>query len=143
MTKNNDLEREIKRAKKEARERKKVGRPPKVYDLLKDYSENANKPPKGKPTGICTKCSKEFDQEFREDRNSYSNYKTCPECRAKTAKKKETKLLKDNQNDNVIVKKLPYTPYPWQVEAEEAFQDHRFVVLACGNRTGYNALCIE
>ena len=143
MTQNKKLENAIKNQKRKNRENKKTGKAPQVYNLLKDYSEGINWPPKGKPTGICSKCGKEFEQDFSKDRNAYSSFPSCPECRAKLAKKKEEKLLNEGSDENTIIKKLPYEPYPWQVEAEEAFRSHRFVVLACGNRSGYNALCIE
>lgn len=143
MAKNTTLENAIKRQKERNKDNKKAGKAPRVYNLLKDYSDRAGKPPRGNPIGTCSKCGQEFEQDFSEDRNAYSSFRSCPECRAKLAKEKEAKLGKDKINENTIIKKLPYEPYPWQVEAEEAFRNHRFVVLACGNRSGYNALCIE
>lgn len=136
------LEHEIVIQKKEAQRRARNGQPTKITNLIKDYSDRMDEEPKGKPTGICKNCGKTFEQDFSEDRNAYSSWRTCPECRKKRARKQEEKIDKKNSRE-VAVAKLPYTPYPWQVEAEEAFEKHRFIVLACGNRSGYYALCIK
>lgn len=135
------LEHEIVMQKKENQRRKREGKPPKVMNLVKDYSDRKDEEPKGKPTGICKTCGKTFGQDFSEDRNAYSNWRTCPECRKKRARKKEEKLDKKSERE-VAVATLPYEPYPWQMEAEEAFEKHRFIVLACGNRSGKDRMTI-
>lgn len=110
-------------------------------NLIKDYSDREGEDPKGSPIGTCKTCGKTFDQDFSEDRNAYSSWRTCPECRKKRARKKEENLGIKNERE-VAVAKLPYTPYPWQMEAEDAFENHRFIVLACGNRSGKDRMTI-
>lgn len=140
------LEHEIILARRNALRRKKAGEPAKVYNLIKDYSAENEGPPKGNPIGHCSKCGAEFEQKFSQERNAYSSYRICPECRKKKserlAKNIESQRNSENKEEEVNVAILPYTPYPWQKEAEEAFWSHRFTVLACGNRSGYYAPCI-
>lgn len=139
------LEREITLARRKAVARKKAGEPAQVYNLIKNYDADSMGPPKGNPTGICKDCGREFEQVFSEDRNAYSSYRICPECRKKRSIKQSEKVHKKqgDSEQEVSVATLPYKPYPWQVEAEEAFWNHRFTVLACGNRSGYHAPCIK
>lgn len=136
------LEMEISNHKDKANLRKNKGSPAKITNLVKDYSDAKFEEPKGHPTAVCKTCGKTFNQDFSEERNAYSSWRTCSECRKKRAKKKE-KQIDTKREREVAVATLPYEPYPWQVEAEEAFEKHRFVVLACGNRSGYRALCIK
>lgn len=141
------LEREIILERRKAVARKKAGEPAQVYNLIKEYDADSMGPPKGNPTGTCKDCGCTFEQAFSEDRNAYSSYRICPDCRKKRSIKQSEKVKRkkadgdDEQEVNVAT--LPYTPYPWQKEAEEAFWNHRFTVLACGNRSGYYAPCIE
>lgn len=128
------LEDEIKKQKAKNRILKKDGKPQKVYNLIKDSNENDGKP-KGNPTAICQRCKKEFEQDYFSDRNAYSDWKTCKDCRALIAEDKNAKFLATEKE--VTVAKLPYQPYNWQIEAAKAFEEHRFIVLSCGNRTGY------
>lgn len=134
------LEKEIILQRRKAVARKKAGELAKVYNLIKDYDADSMGPPKGNPVGHCKDCGCEFEQVFSEDRNAYSSYRICPDCRKKRSIK-QTKKVQKKQGDGddeheVSVATLPYTPYPWQVEAEEAFWSHRYTVLACGNRAG-------
>lgn len=142
------LEKEIILARRKAVARKKAGKPAEVYNLIKNYDPEDAGPPKGNPTGICKDCGSEFEQIFSEDRNSYSSYRICPSCRKKRSIKQSEKIKKEQDKSGgseheVNVYTLPYTPYEWQKEAEEAFWNHRFTVLACGNRSGYHAPCIK
>lgn len=132
MAGNSALEHEIIIQKKENDRRRREGKPVKAYNLVKNYQDKNTGAPKGKPTGICKSCGETFEQVFSEDRNSYSSYRICPKCRNKKRIEQEKKI--GYQEQEVAVATLPYTPYPWQVEAEEAFNKHRFIVLACGNR---------
>ena len=138
-----DFEKEIEAQKRSNREQVKRGRAPKAYNLVKDYSKRQNQPPKGKQFGICKDCGKQFEHEFSEDRNAYSSHRICPECRKLKSIRQQEKIERAGGTRKVYSASLQYTPHPWQVEAEEAFHNHRFVVLACGNRSGYCAPCIE
>lgn len=135
------LEKEIILARRKAVARKKDGKPPKVYNLIKKYDENSG-PPKGNPTGRCKECGCSFEQEFYEEKNSYSSYRLCPDCKSKRSNKQFAKFQKENQENEqkeekqVHVATLEYEPYEWQKEVEDAFWDHRFTVMACGNRSG-------
>lgn len=133
------LEDEIKKQKAKNRILKNKGKPQKVYNLVKDYNENDGKP-KGQPTCICKRCKKEFEQDYVPDRNAYTDWKTCGPCRKLLAEEKSKSVLKNEKE--VSVAKLPYTPYNWQIEAQKAFEDHRFIVLACGNRSGKDRFTI-
>lgn len=135
------LEHEIVMQKKDSQRRRREGKPQKVMNLVRDYSERKDEEPKGKPTGICKTCGRTFDQDFSEERNAYSSWRTCPDCRKERARKKEEKIERNGERE-VAVATLPYTPYPWQAEAEEAFEKHRFIVLACGNRSGKDRMTI-
>lgn len=128
-----NLDEAIKKQKAKNRMLQKRGEPQQVYTLIKD-DETHDEPPKGEPAGICKKCGKEFEQVFSRDRNAYSRWKICPECRKKKAERQEKKLTKEERE--VSVASLPYKPFEWQVEAAEAFETHRFIALSCGNRSG-------
>ena len=126
------LESEIKKQKAKNRQLQKNGQPQEVYTLIKDYPEN-NEPPKGEKYCKCQKCGKVFEQVLSIEKNVYSSFKTCPACR-KIKSDEQMEKIKKKQEKEVNVAKLPYTPYEWQLEAHEAFENHRFIVLACGNR---------
>ena len=126
------LESEIKKQKAKNSELKKKGQPQRVYNLIKE-NPVFNEPPKGERFSTCKLCGKRFEQNLSEERNVYSSFKTCPACRTKISKEKTDEFRKDTEHE-VAVASLPYTPYAWQLEAHEAFENHRFIVLACGNR---------
>lgn len=128
-----ELEHNIVIHKKNAERRVRTGKAPKVTNLIKDYSTQDE--PRGSPTGKCQECGKIFEQELSERRNAYQSYKMCPDCRKKRAVKQEEQFAKDME-DNVFEAGAPYQPYEWQIKSAQAFENHRFVVLACGNRTG-------
>lgn len=134
------LENEIVLARQNALRRKREGKEPQVVNLIKDYDAENVGPPRGSPTGHCKHCGCEFEQEFSQERNAWSSYKICPDCRKKKSdaiSKKTTKRTNEKgEQEEVHVATLPYNPYPWQIEAEEAFWSHRYTVLACGNRSG-------
>lgn len=126
-----NLESEIRKQRAKNKMLKEQGKPQEVYHLIKENDEH-DEPPKGSPTGKCSKCGKEFTQNYSSDRNAYSSFKHCPECRRKLAQKKESKLTQEQRE--VAVARLPYEPFPWQIEAAKAFETHRFIALSCGNR---------
>lgn len=125
------LEDEIEKQKAKNRMAKVRNGTKRVYNLVKDYAEEQGVP-KGTPTAICKRCKKEFQQDFVPDRNTYTDWKTCKSCRDIIREKKTAAKVRNEKE--VSVARLPYTPYPWQVEAAKAFEEHRFIVLSCGNR---------
>lgn len=149
------LEKEIILEKQKALRRKREGKPAQVVNYIKDYNEERNGPPRGKPTGICKYCKSEFEQEFVEARNTWTSYRICPDCKKEKSQKLEQKVEQkqeqknseqadiEKEPDSITDITLPYKPFSWQIEAEEAFWKHRFTVLACGNRSGYYAPCIR
>lgn len=102
---------------------------PKVVNLINKKSNNITAPT-GSPTGICSICGKIFEQQYHEDGNRYSNFKTCHACRKKISEKKEKKI-KEKETSVAV---LPFNPHPWQAKAFEDFKTHRFNLWACGNR---------
>lgn len=141
------LDNEIIIARQNALRRKRAGEEPKVVNLIRDYeSENVGLP-RGNPTGICQECGHEFEQEFSREKNTWTSFRICPDCKkikAERLSKKTTKKKNEKgEQEEVHVATLPYKPYPWQIEAEDAFWSHRYTVLACGNRSGYCAPCIR
>lgn len=128
------LESEIKKQKAKNSELQKKGQPQRVYNLIKEKPV-FNEPPRGERFSICKSCGKQFEQNLSEERNVYSSFKTCPACRKRISQEKTYEFRKEQERE-VAVASLPYNPYPWQVEAHEAFENHRFIVLACGNRSG-------
>lgn len=126
------LESEIKKQKAKNSELQKKGQPQRVYNLIKEKPV-FNEPPKGERFSTCKLCGKQFEQNLSEERNVYSSFKTCPACRKRISQEKTEEFRKDTEHE-VAVASLPYTPYAWQLEAHEAFENHRFIVLACGNR---------
>lgn len=114
---------------------KKEKQPQKVYNLIKTEENKSDKEPVGNPVGVCKRCGKKFDQDFVPDRNAYTDWKTCADCRQILAGEKAKKIGFDEKA--VQVGTLPFEPFPWQIEAAEAFEKHRFQVLSCGNRSGY------
>lgn len=129
------LEHEIVMHKKSAQRRARKGQQAKVTNLIKNYKEQNIEPPKGQPDAICKNCGKKFEQNFSEDRNAYSSFRTCPECRAKRSAKKEKKIDESGERE-VAVATLPYKPFPAQQKIHDAFEDHRFIVIDAGNRFG-------
>lgn len=129
------LEHEVVMQKKNAQRRAREGRPPKVTNLVKDYEIENGGPPKGKSHTICRNCGQLFEQNFNSDRNAYSSHRLCPECRQRKSKEKEKKLDQSGQRE-VQVANLPYKPFPAQQKIHDAFETHRFVVIAAGNRFG-------
>lgn len=115
-------------------------KPKDALDSVKKVSleENAKKikerPVKGNPTSVCAKCRKRFNQEFIPEKNAYTSYNMCEECRAKDSYEKQRKA--EEEGNTVFNALLNYTPFPAQQEMHKAFEDHRFLVLNCGNRTG-------
>ena len=126
------LENEIKKQKAKNNMIKKKGGAQRVYNLVKEYDNDGL--PKGERYCECSRCKKKFEQDYVPDRNAYTDWKTCKKCRELLREEKTQTVKKEKE---VSVAKLPYTPYEWQIEAEKAFEEHRFIVLACGNRSGY------
>lgn len=99
------------------------GQLPKVHRYLKE--DAPNEPPKGEKYSVCEFCGNKFEQVFYPKQNRYSTYHLCPRCR------------KTKDNDNLqTVSTVEYVPFPWQVEAERLLEEHKYLVLACGARTG-------
>lgn len=127
------FEHEVLQATETAKKRATKGQTPKVANLIKQYDDLSD--PKGRPTSICAKCHQQFNQNFSQERNAYSSWRLCPECRLKKAQEKEKKVGLGKEQEVQSVK-LNYNPYPWQIEVEKAFYSHRFIVMSCGNRSG-------
>lgn len=127
------FEHEVLQATETAKKRILKGKSPKIANLIKEYDDLEE--PKGKATAICKECNKQFNQRFSKERNAYSSWRICPECRIKRAQEKERKIGLGKEREVQSVK-LNYDPYPWQREVEEEFYRHRFCVMACGNRAG-------
>ena len=110
----------IRRARKNNKENKAI---PKVNQYL-----NANAPstpPQGQKDSVCEFCGNHFEQIYYASKNRYSAFKLCPRCR------------KNPSNDQLqTVSTVEYKPFPWQVEAERLLEEHKYLVLACGARTG-------
>lgn len=132
----NDFEKEIEAQRKKNLADAKAGRKPRAYSLIKDSSENVNRPPRGKQYGTCKECGRQFEQELSENRNAYSSHRICPDCRKLRSIKQQKKIEAAGGARKVYTAALDYHPYPWQIEAEQAFKSHRFIVLSCGNRSG-------
>lgn len=135
------LEHEIVMQKKQAQQRRRSGQPPKVKNIVRDYSDREYEDPKGNPIGVCKTCGKTFEQDFSTERNSYSNYRICPDCKKIKSKRQNLKIKKEatkQKKDEVeiAVATLPYTPFEAQKKIHEAFETHRFVVIDAGNRFG-------
>ncbi len=126
-----DLGKEIKKQKAKNRMLQKKGEPQKVYNLIKDDSVY-DEPPTGEQFTVCSKCGETFEQVYSSSRNCYTSFRNCPACRKQIAKKKEEKIKKDEKE--IAVATLPFEPFEWQQEVMDAFETHRFVVIACGNR---------
>lgn len=120
--------------KKQVKKAKDKGEAPKVYNLIK---ETPTSPVKGERFSTCKTCGNKFEQDYVSERNAYSNYKTCLDCRRVVRSKKEKEV---SSSDGTLVEGftgvLEYTPYPWQRQAHKDFNNVRFQVLACGVRTG-------
>lgn len=129
----NKLEKAIKEQKRRGRESAKKGELPKVYDLLDGIISSEKSQPKGNSTSVCSHCGKTFQQEIDETRNVYSSWPMCKECRDKEAK--NSKEIKSDEF-NVQIGKIKYTPFPAQQKIHDAFETHRYIVIAAGNRFG-------
>lgn len=132
------LEDEIKKQKARNRLLKEKGKPKEVYSLIKP--DDNDKAPKGSPTAICKRCKKEFEQDYFPDRNAYSDWKTCAGCRKIIAGEKRKRLVTDEKEVSVGI--IPFSLYNWQKEVEKEFEEHRFIVLSCGNRSGKDKVSI-
>ena len=134
-----DLGKEIKKQKAKNRMLQKKGEPQKVYNLIKDDSVY-DEPPTGEQFTVCSKCGETFEQVYSSSRNCYTSFRNCPACRQKISQKKEEKL--NSKEREVTRATLPFEPFEWQQEVMDAFETHRFVVIACGNRSGKDRLTI-
>ena len=118
------------------------GKDPKVYNVLKKTPENWDSPPKGNPIGKCKICGNEFEQDYIGEYNRYTSYELCKKCSAEKEKQKRIKDIydenkkKENNKDDVYNSFIDYQPFPAQLEMHKAFENHRFMVLDCGNRFG-------
>lgn len=128
---------DINRVKKAAEKRAEAGEPAKVYSLMRpDYSDGEIS---GEPKGCCKICGKVFDQDINYGQGRYTSFNTCPDCRSRIAREKSKKAEQQKTFYNAV---LPYTPFPKQAEMHEAFENHRFICLACGNRFGKDRFSI-
>lgn len=95
-----------------------------MVSVLKKTPDSWDVPPKGKPTGKCAACGKEFNQDYVGEQNRYTSYKRCHYCRKKAVA----------ENRPVEMAQLNYTPFA----AQQIFHESkaRFRILACGNRFG-------
>lgn len=135
------LEESIEKHKRAAKRRASRGETQKVMSIL-DGAETDGLP-RGNPKGKCQICGKIFEQDFIEEKNRYTSFRMCQECKAKESKDKERRLEKSGGfNSSPFHAQLKYQPYPWQIEAAEAFEKHRFIVLACGVRAGKDRFTI-
>lgn len=75
----------------------------------------------GGKQGICEKCGRAFDQVWRPEHGSYTQFKMCGNCRMEKA-------------HGVSKVTIPYVPHP----AQKPFHDSpaRFKLLSCGARFG-------
>lgn len=127
------FEQEIKKQKAKNKRLQKEGKPQEVYSLMeKDYEKELENGYYGEKYTKCKKCGREFEQDYVPDRNAYTDWQICKECRNKRAEQMQEKVGLTEQQ--VSVANLPLSFYPWQQEAAEAFETHRFQVLSCGNR---------
>lgn len=109
---------------------------PRVKNILK--TEDFTDPPKGEKYGVCSDCGKRFEQILDTTRNRYSNFNRCPSCRKKIASAKSGNIKESEQT----VATLPFKPFPWQKIAGQAFEDHRYLVIAAANRVGKDRMTI-
>lgn len=110
------------------------GKDLKVYDILKKTPDDWDSPPKGEQFSICKICKNKFEQEYMGEQNRYTSYDTCPKCKMRLIYE-ENKRKEKNQKD-LYSFQLDYSPFPAQQEMHKAFENHRFMVLDCGNRFG-------
>ena len=101
---------------------------PRVKNILK--TEDFTDPPKGEKYGVCSDCGNLFEQILDTTRNRYSNFKLCPDCKKKLANAKNQNVKESEQT----VATLPFKPFQWQKIAGQAFEDHRYLVIAAANR---------
>lgn len=103
---------------------------PRVKNILK--TDDFTDPPKGEKYGVCSDCGNRFEQILDTTRNRYSNFKLCPDCKKKLANSKNQNVKESEQT----VATLPFKPFQWQKIAGQAFEDHRYLVIAAANRCG-------
>lgn len=101
----------------------------KSVSLSENAKKNKEKTVKGNPTAICSKCRKEFQQEFKPEMNAYTSYKLCEDCRQRESYDKQRRA--EENGETVFNALLNYTPFPAQQEMHKAFENHRFLVLNC------------
>lgn len=97
--------------------------------LTEKSKAKQNSEPKGNPVGVCKKCGKKFQQELKEEINTYTDFDICPECRQREIYEKQKQ--RDESGKTVYNALLNYHPFPAQQEMHEAFESHRFLVLNC------------
>ncbi len=96
---------------------------PKVQNMIESGGVVA--PPSGSKYGVCGFCGNTFEQPLLKSQNRYAEFTLCPRCRKTNGAEKPR-----------MVSTIEYTPFPWQVEAEKLLDEHRYLILACGARTG-------
>lgn len=101
----------------------------KSVSLSENAKKNKEKAIKGSPTAICSKCHKEFQQEFKPEMNAYTSHKLCEDCRQRESYDKQRRA--EENGETVFNALLNYTPFPAQQEMHKAFENHRFLVLNC------------
>ena len=104
---------------------------PRVKNILK-FDNDFTDPPKGDRYCTCSDCGKRFEQVLDTTRNRYSNFNRCPSCRQKIASANSGNIKESEQT----VATLPFKPFKRQKIAGQAFEDHRYLVIAAANRCG-------
>ncbi len=86
-------------------------------------------------TGKCEECGKLFEQGFminpKTGEKMFNQYKYCPKCRAKTAKK--------TSQEKVATVSIKYNPYPWQKKFHAS--KARCKVVSGAARSGKDRAC--
>lgn len=72
----------------------------------------------------CQICGREFEQKYNPKIKEFENRKLCPRCR------------KDGSENLVPVSQVVYQPFEWQKKAEALLEENKYMILACGARTG-------
>lgn len=78
--------------------------------------------------GICRECGRSFEQVWRPNYNSYTQFKTCPDCRMRNARGSATAVIS-------------YEPHPGQKLVHES--QKRYKVIAAGARWGKDRCCVH
>ena len=84
----------------------------KSVSLSENAKKNKEKAIKGSPTAICSKCHKEFQQEFKPEMNAYTSHKLCEDCRQRESYDKQRRA--EENGETVFNALLNYTPFPAQ-----------------------------